>query len=67
MGYSLWGHKESDTTGQLSTSTHILLYQPSYDIAKLFGVIVTKPLTVVVVSSLEISDSYFFFFRTSLL
>ena len=23
-GYSPWGHKESDTTGQLSTHTHFL-------------------------------------------
>ena len=61
MGYSLWGHKELDTAERLSTSTQILLYQPSYHTENLFAVILTKMLTVVVISSLGISDSYFGF------
>ena len=30
MGYSPWGHKESDTTEQLSLSLHFIVARESY-------------------------------------
>ena len=42
MGYSPWGHKESDTTKQLSTAQHTFLNCFGTDVYSFLDVFLTK-------------------------
>ena len=57
MGYSRWGHKESDMTKRLST--HTLTHTHTHTLTTLHGLIQVKPICCLFHSPVREGESYF--------